>query len=129
MHSTNGNVNHYKIMQINSSNSDFKTKIPELTAMIHENKSDIIVISKANSETNDPERMTLREKSFPNFNFEDKLVNGETKARCCIMINRDIKHEKLAKYEDPLNSSIAIRVKDGNSKWLYILGIYRQWKL
>merc|ERR1711954_618692 len=44
------------------------------------------------------------------------------------MIHVDIKHVRLPKYKDPYNSFVAIRIKDGSNKWIYLLGVYRQWK-
>ena len=71
--------------------------------------------------------MEERAKAFKNFNFEDKIVDGNPKARCTIMIRKHINYDRMRKYEDPLNSYIAIRVKDGSNEWLTIMGIYRQW--
>ena len=68
-------------------------------------------------------------KAFPYFAFEDREVDGNEKARCSIMIRNEIKYERLKKYEDNKNSSVAIRIKDGKNKLANIMGIYRQWKL
>ena len=84
-HTTNGNRSHYKIMQVNSSNANFCSKLPELEAMINNNKSDIIVISEANAEIKDKDKMEERQKAFPQFNFEDKEIENNDKARCTIM--------------------------------------------
>ena len=43
------------------------------------------------------------------------------------MVRNDIKYERLHKYEDSENSSVAIRLKDGKNKWINLIGIYRQW--
>ena len=56
-------------------------------------------------------------------------MDNNKRARCTIMIKKGIDHERLKKYEDNTNSSVAIRIKDGDSRWIYVLGIYRQWKL
>ena len=45
------------------------------------------------------------------------------------MVKSSITTERLNKYEDTNNSSVAVRIRDGTDKWIYILGIYRQWKL
>ena len=55
-----------------------------------------------------------RAKAFENYNFEDKLVDGNPKARCTIMVSKHITYERLKNYEDNLNSSVAIRVRDCN---------------
>ena len=114
---------HYKVLQINGSNADFGTKLTELQTTINSNKSEIVIISEANSEVDDPEQMEARRKAFPSFSFEDKTVTGNPKARCTVMVGNHIKYKRLIKYEDPLNSSIALRVKDGCNRWIAILGI------
>ena len=49
--------------------------------MINDHKSDIILISEANADVEDADKMTARAKMFPDFDFEDKLVLGNKKAR------------------------------------------------
>merc|ERR1711954_552990 len=128
-HIENGNISHYKILQVNGSHADFCTKITELQTTINTNKSDIIIISESNMEVENEKLIEERAKAFENYNFEDKLVDGNPKARCTLMISKFITYERLKQYEDNLNSSIAIKAKDGTNKWIAIMGIYRQWKL
>ena len=73
--------------------------------------------------------MLERSKNFPNYNFEDKIVLGNEKARNTIMISKKLQYIRLKQYEDPLNSSTFIKFKDGRTKWVYLVSIYRQWKL
>ena len=118
-HYKNGNRSHYKFLQINGSNADFTTKLEELKEMVNTNKSEIILISESNAETNDKKKMDLRNKEFPNYKFEDKLVTGNEKARSTIMIHNSIDHIRFKKFEDPLNSTTCIKIKDGSKKiWL-----------
>ena len=90
MHSINGNPEilsrQLNIIQINSSNSHFCTKIDELVVTIIENKADIIIISESNMEMDDPERILEREMKLPEYNFEDKLIAPFTKARVSMII-------------------------------------------
>ena len=97
--------------------------------MVNTNKSEIILISESNAEINDKKKMDLRNKEFPNYKFEDKLVTGNEKARSTIMIHNSIDHIRFKKFEDPLNSTTCIKIKDGSNKWVYIMSVYRQWKL
>ena len=117
-HSLNGNRSHYKIMQLNGSNANFCSKLPELECMINNFKSDVIIISEANAEITDEKKMEERSKAFPEYKFEDKQVTNNDRARCTIMLRKSIKHERLSKYEDTMNSSVAVCIKDGDSKWI-----------
>ena len=71
--------------------------------------------------------MEERKKAFPNFKFEDKLVTGNDKARCTVMVTKNIQHKRVEKYEDLLNSTVAIKViKNSNQRWFHIMAIYRR---
>ena len=67
-HTLNGNISHYKILQINGSNADFSSKITELQTTINTSKSYIIIISESNSEVEDSKLMEERNKAFENYN-------------------------------------------------------------
>ena len=132
LHTKNGNrkvINHYKIVQINGSNACFNTNIHELRITINENQSQIVVISEANVDVDNEDKIKERDDKFADFKFEDKLVKNHNKARICIMIHKNIKSIRLPQYEDEENSSIAIKIKDGKGRWIGIYGIYQQWKI
>ena len=44
------------------------------------------------------------------------------------MIHENIVHERMRRYKDNEDTSVALRVKDGKGRWLYLMGIYHQWK-
>ena len=111
-HTTNGNVTHYKILQINSSNCDFNKKLVELRAMINEHKSDIVLISEANADVEDSVKMTARAKMFPDFHIEDKLVTGNKRARCSVMVSTEIEYQRVKRYEDDVNSTLVVKVME-----------------
>ena len=73
--------------------------------------------------------MQKRSKEFPEYNFEDKLVDGNKFARNTVMIHKNLQHKRLHQFEDNLNSTTVLKFKDGKSKWVYLVSIYRQWKL
>ena len=59
-HTKNGNKQmHYKILQINSSNANFCSKLRELKVTININMAQIIIISESNAEIDDNEKMPL----------------------------------------------------------------------
>ena len=70
LHTLNGNRTHYKILQINSSNADFNSKLIELEDTINENKSEIILISESNADVGDQKKMLERSKKFANYNLK-----------------------------------------------------------
>ena len=123
------NISHCEVLHVNASNSDFCTKIPELTATINDNMSNTVLISKANVEVDEPKKMEERAKAFPEYHFEDKLVTGKRKARCSVMISKELEYEGVKRYEDKINSTLIIRIRDSSNKWVYVMAIYRQWKL
>ena len=131
MHTKNGNRtdNKYRILQLNTSNCEFNSKLVELRATIDDKSADIIIVSESNSEVDDNIKMDDWQKAFPEYKFVDKLVPNNKRARCSLMIRNEIEYERLPKYQDTNNSSIAVRIRDGDSNWLHLLGIYRQWKL
>ena len=48
--------------------------------MVNENKSDLVIISEANVELNDPIKMDKRARHFADYKVEDKKVDGNLKA-------------------------------------------------
>ena len=92
MHALNGNpdtlTRQINIIQINSLNSNFCTKLGKLAVTIHENKADLVIISESNMEVTDLEKMLEREIKLPEFNFEDKLILPNTKARVTMIIKK-----------------------------------------
>ena len=128
-HIINGNRSHYNFLQLNGSNANFMTKSEELKEMIYNNKSEIMIISEYNAEVHNINKMQDRQKEFGNFNFEDKLVDGNNKGRNTIMIHKDITYKRLYKFEDPLNSTTVIKANDGDNKWVCFMSIYCKWKL
>ena len=103
--------------------SNFNSKLPELRSTVDTNNSDIVIVSEANFDLDDQDKYDEREKIFPDYNFIDKEVTGNRKARLTLMVKKPIKFGRISKYEDNENSTATIRVKDGHNKWLYIMGI------
>lgn len=77
VHTKNGkrkNTGHYKILQLNASNSCFNSKILQLRNTIDTHMSQIIVLSEANVHVKDEDKIEERRREYSEFNFEDKLV-------------------------------------------------------
>ena len=66
-HIKNGNrknINHYKILQVNTSHANYNTKIQDLRLTINEQESQIVVISEANMNLDDSDNLEERRKTF-----------------------------------------------------------------
>lgn len=87
------------------------------------------MISESNAEMDDAKKLEERSNAFPNFNFEDKLVDGNPKARNKIMIAKHLEYKMVKKYENSKNSFTYIKIKDGKNHCIHLMLIYRQWKL
>ena len=57
---TNDKITNLTILQLNSSNSDWSTKRHELMTTINNNDADVVIVSEANVETTNPEKMEER---------------------------------------------------------------------
>ena len=128
----NGNrktINHYKIIQINASNSCFNTNPQKLKTTINENQSQRKILSKANVDLEDEEKLEEREDKFTEFNYKVKKVKDHPKARISIIVHKNITYTRLNQYEDDENASIAIKIKEGKGRWIGLYGIHRQWKI
>ena len=71
VHALNGNIEIINrdiiILQLNTSNSNFISKIEDLKITVNENNADVVMISESNMDTDNPEMITLRETKFPNY--------------------------------------------------------------
>ena len=70
MHTLQGNKKHYKILQLNSSNADFNSKLHELRSTINFNEADIVIISESNFEHQIPRPGSWQ----PEFPLERRLL-------------------------------------------------------
>ena len=79
MHMKNGNrekekkYTHYKLLNINKGNSDFKTYQDELKKVINDKKVDIVTITKSNLSKNDEEALKPYKDKY---NIENKIMTG-----------------------------------------------------
>ena len=132
MHTINGNVpplnKKINIIQINTSNANFNTKLNELRLITERKRADVVIVSESNMETNNVLKINKRQNKFPNYTFIDKVTGNSDKARVTLMIDNDIKFERLPNYEDNTNPMIVVRVKETRGRHLVIVAIYRQWK-
>ena len=63
--------------------------------MVNENKTDLVIISEANVELNDPIKMDKRAGHFADYKVEDKKVDGNLKATWTLMIHSSITHIRM----------------------------------
>ena len=107
MHILNGNPEilnrNLTVIQLNSSNSHFNTKLNELIVTTHEKKANVVIISEANMETNEPDKMEYRASKFPDYKIEDKVTANNPKARLTMLIKKDLHYKRLLEYEDDSN--------------------------
>merc|ERR1711954_578915 len=91
-HSINGNPkilkDDIKIIQVNASNANFTTKVEELQVIIDKTKADIVIVSEANMEIKNKDKITERESKFTEFKIEDKIIGDNSKARLTMMISK-----------------------------------------
>ena len=66
MHIVNGNIK-TTILQVNSSNTDWITKLNELLSTIHNNKANITIVSEANVEHKDTDKTITRNSTFKDY--------------------------------------------------------------
>ena len=116
------------LLQLNTSNADWQTKKYELATTINNNNADITVISESNAEVNNSERMLDRKAMFAEYNIEDKVILGQNKARVSIVIKKEIHYTKCSELESVNNSTIVLRFKEANDKYVHLIGSYREWR-
>ena len=79
-HTINGNPEilnkQINIIQINSSNANFNSKLEELVVTMERQKADVCVISESNMEHSNPVKMTERKSKFPQYNIVDKIISN-----------------------------------------------------
>ena len=114
MHAMNGNryvksnvKSHLKIAQINKGNSNFRTKLNNILSLIEKEKPDILVVSEANMEENDP---CIRN-HLKGYNIEMKLLGELKEARMIVLIKSDITYEQIKNHENDKNAMITLKVK------------------
>ena len=130
-HSYNGNnttKKHLKITSINKGNSKLKNVGDELLVNLSVSKCDICILSEANHDAADPVSDNCTNKSFKEFNIEAKTTKGTSNARIMLLVKKEVIYERMGALENDVNSAIVIRVSLSKRKFIYIIGVYRQWK-
>ena len=132
MHALNGNrfakpkiKSHFKIAHINKGNSNFPTKLNNILNLIEDDRPDILMISEANMESNEPSVKN----HLKGYNIEKKLLGNQNVARMIVMVKSDITYERLYGFENDINSMMTLKIKNSNKKYIYLVCVYRQWKL
>ena len=130
MHSANGNRaakirSHLKIQQINKGHSNFSTKLNNILSLIEKEKPDILTISEANIEVDHPSLMN----NLSGYNAELKILGNAKQARLLVLVKSGITYERVEKFENDINAMITLKIKTSSRGSLYLVCVYRQWKL
>ena len=99
MHSTNGNhkilSKQLAILQVSCSNSNFETKLEELSITLEKNKADLVITSESNMDVANVEKVTQRASKNPQYTFVDKVIPTHPKAQLTLMIHNDAKYKRM----------------------------------
>ena len=63
------------------------------------------------------------------FSIEGRYVNGDPLARIVMIIDSEIKYERMYEHEDDTVSCIVIKILTSARKSVTIIGYYREWNL
>ena len=129
-HITNGNIGtdeDIKMIQLNTGNGQAHSTNSKVRHAIDTTNAKIIIISESNINVYDPEEMVTREKCFPDFNLEDKILPGCKNARVSIYIHKSLEYTRRIDLENEINSTLCIKIRRSKNKWTCIVATYRQW--
>ena len=111
-HTINGNNDilskNLNLIQINSSNSNFISKLDELEITIERQHADIVIISEANMNTVNATEMAQRENKFPHYKFFDKTTDNNPVARLTVMVHEEVSVVRAHEYEDDENPFLCL---------------------
>ena len=93
-----------KIIQVNTSNSNWETKRLELLSTLEQNNADICIVSEANADVNNDIKVNARNNLFKNYKIELKTVNNQNKARVAVIIKKEIPYTRCIDLESKENS-------------------------
>ena len=116
-----------EFMDINRSKdrSDISTYADVIKMHIQDEDPVICIINESNVKPEDD-----IDTIFPNCHIENKFEDNHPKARTTVLIKKNsVQYERLKHLEEANFCTVWIRVKFSGSKWLYIAGTYRQWRL
>ena len=116
-----------KLIQVNTSNSNWETKRLELLSTIEQNNADICIVSEANADVSNDIKINARNSLFKNYKIELKTVNDQNKARIAMIIRKEIPYTRCADLESKENSSVIIKLSESKVKNTFIVGTYREW--
>ena len=131
MHSKNGNRNknknktHLKLLIVNKGNSNYCTNKNIMINLVETEQPDIMVVSEANLER---ENNNL-DIDFKKYNVESKFLGNNSLARIMVTIKKGITYERMSKYDNDVNAMIVLKVKTASSKYVFLVCVYRQWRL
>ena len=92
---------------------------------IKDYKPDILIIPESQIKDNEKNL----DVDFKSYVVENKFMTGLNWSRISILIKENVEYERLHHLENPKISTIWIKVKIGQNKYINIMGGYRQWKL
>ena len=132
MHYKNGNRDnkiknktHLKLLIVNKGNSNYSTNKNIMINLVETEQPDIMVVSEANLERNN-KNLDI---DFKNYDVESKFLGGNDLARIMVVVKKGITYERITKYENQENAKIILKVKTASKKYVFLVCVYRQWRL
>ena len=114
-----------KILTWNKANSDILTHIDVIKHHIQEENPTVAVLQESNVKPEDD-----LASFFPEYEVENKFERNHKKARLTILIKKNtVIYERVKNLEKENICNIWLKIRFNRSKWLYLCGAYRQWRL
>ena len=130
-HALNGNrksqkiKNHFKIMQLNTGLSNWDTCQDMVQLEVEQAKADIAIIGESNMLEIEPGTKD----NFKGYTIENKFFKGCPRSRITVLMRENIIYTRLYDLETDNNAGIWLKIKFSKKKYIYMLCVYRQWKL
>ena len=87
-HNGNGtNIDTTTVLKLNTVNGLIGNSLDRIKSAIEETKAKIIFLSESNFDSSCPGQHLLRDKAFPGYVFEDKILSGSPIARISVLIS------------------------------------------
>ena len=128
MHATNGNNDdkkHLNVVILNKGSSNKDKYIDLLKITVHDESPDILILPESNLKVGE----NTLSVHFPDFTTESKYIDGLGYTRISMLIRKSVIYSRKPEMENPLISTIWIKVKTGKRSSVLIMGGYRQWTL
>ena len=114
-----------KILLWNKGNSDIDTHENAIKMHVKEEDPTVFIMSESNVKMTDN-----LDAMFPEYDNISKFEDNHERARVLILVKKNaVIYERVKSLENKNIATIWIKIKFNGSKWLYLCGGYRQWRL